>query len=119
MTSMEEADEHIRQREEEKLADLQSLADALAGFRQRSRDLDQWERVHLALGLAAVVSGCCGLGSVEAELALTPPEARSPRARLRADPCYERFDLTLFERALNEEWAEPARRFPHFGRVTP
>jgi hypothetical protein len=119
MTGMDEPDEHMLQREEEKLADLESLADALAAFRQRPRDLDLWERVHLARGLSAVVSGCYGLGSVEAELALTPPEGRSPRARLPADPCYERFDLTLFERALNEEWAEPARRFPHFGRVTP
>jgi hypothetical protein len=47
----------MKDREAEKLADLESLADALAAFRQLHRDLDQWERVHLALGLAAVVSG--------------------------------------------------------------
>ena len=81
------------------------------------RGLDQWERVHLALGLAAVVSGCYGIGALEAALALTPEIERMPKVKLPSDPVYERFDLALFERALNEAWAEPARRFPHFGRI--
>jgi hypothetical protein len=34
---------------------------------------------------------------------------------LHAD--WQGFDLTLFERTLNEAWAEPARRFPHFGHI--
>ncbi|MEA2767969.1 MAG: hypothetical protein QOD93_931 [Acetobacteraceae bacterium] len=108
-------DKHMQEREAEKTADLESLADALAAFRQLHRDLDQWERVHLALGLAAVVSGCYGIGGLEAELALTPEIERSPKAKLPSDPVYERFDLALFERALNEAWVEPARRFPYFG----
>jgi hypothetical protein len=110
-------DQHLQEREAEKTADLESLADALAAFRQLHRDLDQWERVHLALGLAAVVSGCYGIGALEAALALTPEIERSPTAKLPSDPVYEQFDLALFERALNEVWAEPARRFPHFGRI--
>jgi hypothetical protein len=114
---MKEPDEHMQEREDEKLADLETLADALDAFRQRRRDLDQWERVHLARGLAAVVSGCYGAGAIEAEIALTPPDARSPRAKLPTDPVYERFGLTMFERVLNEVWAEPARRHPHIGRV--
>jgi hypothetical protein len=100
-----------------KTADLESLADALAAFRQLHRDLDQWERVHLALGLAAVVSGCYGIGELEAALALTPEVERVPNAKLPRDPVYERFDLALFEHALNVAWAEPARRFPHFGPI--
>jgi hypothetical protein len=72
--------------------------------------------VHLALGLAAVVSGSYGI-ALEAALALTPEIERMPKAKLPADPVYERFNLALFERALNEAWAEPARRFPHFGRI--
>ena len=64
----------------EKTADLESLADALAAFRQLHRDLDQWERVHLARGLAAVFSGCYGAGTIEAALALTPG-ARRPHMR--------------------------------------
>ena len=114
---MDDPDEHMQEREDDKLADLESLADALAALRQLGRDLDQWERVHLARGLAAVVSGCYGAGAIEAEIALTPPDARSPRAKLPRDPVYERFGLMMFERVLNEVWAEPARRFPHFGRV--
>jgi hypothetical protein len=113
----EQPDNHIQDREAEKLADLESLADALAVFRQLHRELDQWERVHLALGLAAVVSGCYGIGTLEAALALTPEIERSPSVKLPSDPIYEQFDLALFERALSEAWAEPARRFPHFGRI--
>ena len=110
-------DRHMQEREAEKTADLESLADALAAFRQLNRDLDQWERVHLARALAAISSGCYGAGAIEAELALTPEIERSPRAKLPADPVYERLDLDIFERALDEIWAEPARRFPHFSRI--
>jgi hypothetical protein len=116
-TVVEELDEHVQEREDEKLADLESLADALSAFRRPGRDLDQWERVHLARGIAAVLSGCYGAGASEAALALTPEEQRSPSAKLPTDPSYQRFDLALFERVLNEAWAEPARRFPYFGRV--
>jgi hypothetical protein len=114
---VDEPDQHIQEREAEKTADLESLADALAAFRQLHRGLDQWERVHLALGLAAVMSGCYGIGTLEAALALTPEIERMPKVKLPNDPVYERFDLALFERVLNEAWAEPARRFPHFGRI--
>jgi hypothetical protein len=114
---VERPDAHIQEREDEKQADLESLADALAAFRQLRRELEQWERVHFARGLAAVVSGCCGAGTVEAELALTSPNTRSPRAKLPKDPFYEQCNIELFERALNEAWAAPARRFPHFGRI--
>ena len=115
----DQPDTHMQAREAEKQADLESLADVLAAFRQRQRGLDQWERVHLVLGLAAVVSGCYGLGELEATLALTPEIERSPSAKLPIDPVYDRFDIALFERALGEAWAEPARRFPYFGRTEP
>lgn len=110
-------DVHMQQREAEKAADLESLADALAAFRQLRRELDQWERVHLSRGLAAVLAGCYGVGASEAALALTPEIERSPSAKLPTDPFYKQLDLAIFERALNEIWAEPARRFPHFGPV--
>jgi len=110
-------DEHMEEREAEKTADLEALADALAAFRQLNRELDQWERVHLARGLAAVFSGSYGAGAIEAALALTPEIERSPRAKLPTDPFYKWLDLAIFERALDEIWAEPARRFPYFGPI--
>jgi hypothetical protein len=113
----DQPDQHMEEREAEKTADLEALADAITAFRQLHRELDQWERVHLARGLAAVFSGCYGAGASEAALALTPEVERSPRATLPTDPFYQRLDLTIFERALNEMWAEPARRFPHFGPI--
>jgi hypothetical protein len=64
-----------------------------------------------------VLSGCYGIGAVEAALALTPEIERMPKVKLPNDPIYERFDLALFERALNEVWVEPARRFPYFRRI--
>jgi hypothetical protein len=45
------------------------------------------------------------------------PHGNEAQARLPTDPSYQRFDLALFERVLNEAWGEPARRFPYFGRV--
>ena len=115
----EPPDKHIQEREAEKLATLESLADVLAAFRQIGRDLDQWERVHLAYSLAAVFSGCYNLGAVEAALALTPENERSPSAKLPTDPAYQQLSLTIFERALNDLWEEPARRLPRFSRDDP
>jgi hypothetical protein len=40
---------------------------------------------------------------------------RSPHAKLPTDPFYKWLDLAIFERALDEIWGEPARRFPYFG----
>jgi len=112
--SHNQPDRHVQEREAEKLADLESLADALAAFRLLRRDLDQWERVHLARGLASVFSGCYGVGAIEAALALTPEIERSPSAKLPMDPSYQQLDLAVFERALNDVWEEPARRLPRF-----
>jgi hypothetical protein len=113
----DQPDQQMEEREAEKTTDLESLADALAAFRQLHRDLDQWERVHLARGLATVLSGCYGAGTIEAALALTLEIERSPQTRLPTDPLYERLDLDIFKRALDGSWAEPARRFPRFGPV--
>ena len=109
-------DLHMQEREAEKLATLESLADALAAFRQIGRDLDQWERIQLAYSLAAVFSGCYRIGAVEATLALTPEDERSPSAILPADPAFQKIDLPVLERALNDLWEEPARRLPLFSR---
>jgi len=106
-------DEHLDEREAEKLADLEALADALAEFRQVDRELDRWERFHLSRGLAAVLAGCYGHGAAEAALALIPADERSPRATAPADPAYEQLDLARLEHSLSEIWAEPARRVPN------
>ena len=53
---MEQPDERMQAREDEKTCCPRSLADVLAALRQRQGELDQWERMHLARGLAAVLS---------------------------------------------------------------
>jgi hypothetical protein len=107
------------ERKAEKLAELESLADALSAFWQLHRELDQWERFHLGRGIAAVLSGLLryGVGAVEAVLALTPVVERNPRAKLPTDPFYNRLDLAFFERVLNAVWGEPARRLPHLAPI--
>ena len=47
----DQPDKHMEEREAEKTADFESLADALAAFRQLHRDLDQ-RNVSPARGLA-------------------------------------------------------------------
>jgi hypothetical protein len=42
-------------------------------------------------------------------------EARSQEQRQFVHP--QVLDGVVFERALNKVWAEPARRFPHFGLI--
>lgn len=116
---MEPADPHMLEREEEKRAALASLADVLTTIRQQQREPDLWERVHLAYGFASAFSGCYGLAAAEGELALTPPNERSPEARLPTDPIFERCDVALFARVLAAARAEPVRRFPHFGPIIP
>jgi hypothetical protein len=114
---LDQPDQYLRRREDEQLAALESLADALAVFRQAGREPDLWQRVHLTRSLAAVLSGCYESAECEVALVLTPEVERSPSAKLPDDPIYLQFDLALFERALTEAWAEPARRFPFFGRI--
>lgn len=63
----------MRNARRKRQADLASLAEALAdsaSWAATSR-LDQWERVHLARGLAALFLGCYGGGDIETALALT------------------------------------------------
>ena len=54
---MEQPDQHMQEREAEKAADLENVADALAAFRRRRRGLDQWERVHHAPGARRGIIG--------------------------------------------------------------
>ena len=61
------------------------------------------------------VAAPCSLGKSPLGAAALFSMARF--AWLPTDPIYGQFDIPLFERALTEAWAEPARRFPYFGRL--
>jgi hypothetical protein len=102
---VERLGEHMQRRKAEKEADLESLADAVSAFRLLRHELDQWERVHLARGLAAVFLGCYGGGAEEAARA-TMREARVRNYRLI------RFIGILIWPSSNVRWTEPARRPP-------
>jgi hypothetical protein len=64
-----------------------------------------------------VLSGCYGVGTVEAVPALMLEIERNRDRKLPTDPIYGRFNLDILERALFEIWAAPVRRFPHFGPI--
>jgi hypothetical protein len=108
---------HFRERETEKKDAIESLEEVLASVEQQHREPDQWERVHFVHGLASLFAGAYTLAACEADLALTPPAERSLRARLPADPIFDRCSIAFLREALREAEAEPLQRFPHFGRV--
>lgn len=112
-----DADEHMRERTAERdsaAADFWAAQNMLA---QERRQPDAWERVCLVRALSAMSSGCYTLASVEARLAMTPPDQRSPSTKLPIDPIFARADVTLLERVCRAISAEPVLRYPHFGPI--
>jgi hypothetical protein len=107
----------MQEREAEKSAALADITVVLNQLEAERRNPDHWERVHLVSAFAAVFSGCYGLAAVEAHLALTAPDERSPMALLPNDDIYHQCDLPLFTRILQAAHTEPAAQFPHFGPV--
>ena len=114
---MASSDCHMQERETEKAKALADIATALHSIGDEQRDPDRWERVCLVRAFAAAFSGCYSLAAAEAQLALTLPSERSPTASLPNDPIFNQCDLSPLMRVLPAARAEPARRFPHFGRV--
>ena len=102
-------DTHMQQREADKADALAAVATAIAVFGAQRRNPDLWERVHLVRAFASVFSGCYGIATAEASLALTPPAQRSPEARLPHDPFFEECDLPQLMQVLQAAQAEPAR----------
>ena len=110
-------DEHMQRRQAEKDEAVADVWAVIAALEADRRQPDTWERVCLSRALATLFSGCYSLPMVEARMALTPPEERSPTASLSVDPIIARMDVVLARKALTLAQDEPLRRFPHLGPV--
>lgn len=110
-------DEHMQRRQAEKDEAVADVWAVIAVLESERRQPDPWERICLSRALAALFSGCYSLAMVEARMAQTPPNERSPMASLTMDPVIARMDVALARRALALAQGEPVRRFPHLGPV--
>jgi hypothetical protein len=113
---MEQDDVRVQRRKIEKDTATSEIALALGRLEADRRDPDHWERVCLFDALRSVFAGCYGLATSYARSALLPPSTRSSE-NLPNDPIYQRCDLALLFRALDEAMKEPVRRFPHLGPI--
>ena len=46
-----------------------------------------------------------------------PPTERGREANLQYDPSFDRFDMSILRKALNEAMARPVELFPIFGPI--
>lgn len=100
--------------EGEKSQATTAILDAIEALEASGRELDIWERVHLAEAVASCFAGLYRLALVTSDLALTPPPERSQKYPFRFRPDEVLFDLSGIRRALEEVTNSPARPFPVF-----
>ena len=85
---------------------------ALSAVEAEGPEPDPWEQECLAEAIGTLFRGAYALASVNAKMALTRPEQRSPDARLRDDRSY---DLSALRGGFAAAKTEPARQFAHLG----
>jgi predicted nucleic acid-binding protein len=105
------------ERENEKAEAVEAIEQALTTIENQTCEPDQWERALLVQAVGALFRGGYRLATVDAELALTPPNERSRAANLRPDPFLDRYSMSVLRAALREAVAQPLRDFPHFGPI--
>lgn len=108
------ADVHLMTPENEKAAALDAIDATLETLEKEQRNPDDWERVCLLRAFAAIFSGGYNLAVAEAQLALVPPNKRSPESELPTDPNFDRYDLPMLRLVFQTAQSEPVRRFPIF-----
>jgi hypothetical protein len=81
---------HMQERKVEKDTATAEIAVVLNRLTEERRKPDYWERICLVRALSEVFSGCYSLAITDARIALTPPDARSPFAKLPTDPLFDR-----------------------------
>jgi len=111
------SEEHRADRQQEKNQAVAAIERALSSIEADAGDPDQWERTFLVQAVGCVFRGAYRLAAVDAELALTPPNKRSPAPNLQADPFLDKCDVALLRKGLREAEAEPVKDYPEFGPV--
>lgn len=105
--------EHMQEREQQKENAITYLEQVIAGIEAERREPDAWERCCLANGIASASRGLYDLAWVDADLALTPEDKRSPTAKLDANT----YSLAQLKDALVQVKTEPVQPFRQFGPV--
>jgi hypothetical protein len=105
---------HIQEREEEKRQAIESLESAIASIEGQKRAPDKWERVCLVRAMSCIFSGAYELAAMEAHLATTPSEERSPHATVPSGRVYD-FGLDVVKTALEEARNAPVEPYTRFG----
>ena len=106
---------HLQERERERRNAVAAIDEAFDAIEQQQREPDQWERVYLVHALSSLSRGIYLLARTEADLALTPPDERSPTPELPADPILNECDVARLRDVLRAIAAEPVRPYQHFG----
>lgn len=109
--------QQLRERSADKNEARACLRESMARIEAQGRQPDMWERVCLAHGISALFRGQYSLAAIDAELALTPANRRSPQWKPPSNPVFARYDFRLLRAALADAEKEPVRPFPHFGPI--
>jgi hypothetical protein len=109
--------EHHAERVQEKADAVGAIENTLATIEGQRREPDLWEREFLRQAIGWLFRGGYRSAAVNAELALTPHNQRSPLTNIRPDPLLDRCDIALLRSAFQESTAQPVREFPHLGPI--
>jgi hypothetical protein len=114
---MNKEDEHRAERQREKDEAVKAIERALSAIETDNHEPDQWERAFLVQAVSCLFRGAYRLAAVDAQLALTPPNTRSPASDLQPDTFLDRCNLSVLRAALREAVVEPVRDYPALGPI--
>jgi hypothetical protein len=109
--------DHHSERELERTEAIEAIEHALSAIEGQRREPDQWERAFLLQAISWLFLGGYRIATVDADLALTPPNERSRTSNLQPDPVIDRCNISILRTAFGEAAAQPVSDFPAFGPI--
>jgi hypothetical protein len=112
-------EDHRAERKQEMARAIAAIEHALSAVEADNGEPDRWERTFLAQAINCLYRAAYRLATVDAQLALTPPNEQSPAADLNlpSDTFLDRCNLSVLRAALREAAAEPVRDHPTLGPI--
>jgi hypothetical protein len=109
--------DHHSEREQERAEAVEAIELTLSAIEGQHREPDQWERAFLLQAVDWLFRGGYRLATVDAELALTPPNERSRASNIRPDATLDRCNISVLRAAFRDAAAQPVSDFPAFGPI--